>query len=287
MRRLTASSNSRSDMVSSIEPDFYSMSKISPLPEVGTGAQAGSIPPGANPQVKLLGNNAAEGKDLSVKNNPNAEEGTNKAPTPSINPGGVLDATRNALLLQKLNPNDKQKTGLEGLENHTHPSLNAVNGNGGLSADMLNEMQLRGGIGGPVAASQAGPGDPSLDGGNPNDFSQLDSVTRHQLLQAQYLNSMNMRNDSLQQQILAQQSLLTSLQGHHPSTLSQLGGGIGVGVSGMGMGMGIPSGAQMPSLMGAGAPMGSSPFPINGNQGSLLGNSNQNGMNPGSNLQFY
>lgn len=36
-RRLTASSSSRSDLVSSIEPDFYSMSKISPLPPIGSG----------------------------------------------------------------------------------------------------------------------------------------------------------------------------------------------------------------------------------------------------------
>lgn len=256
MRRLTASSNSRSDLVSSIEPDFYSMSKISPLPAIGSGVES----------------HGALGDKLRLQSNADGDEDGDKDPTATkSNDSATLKSDRG-----KLEGDDS--SGGAGLDR----SLGGA-GSGGshgnvVTPEMLNEMQHLRSSG---DAGGGGPsGDPSGDG-NSNDFSQLDSVTRHQLLQAQYLNSMNMnmRQDSLQQQILAQQSLLNSLQGQYPGAgaLSQLGGS-------MGMGMGMGMGSQMPSLMGAGAPMGASSFP---NQGGLLGSSNQNGMNPGSNLQFY
>merc|ERR1719157_454563 len=60
-----------------------------------------------------------------------------------------------------------------------------------VTSEMMSEMQnLRGAIGNMVGA-----GNPTTEV-TANDFSQLDAMTRHQLLQPQYVNSMNMNEAS-------------------------------------------------------------------------------------------
>lgn len=291
MRRLTASSSSRSDLMSSIEPDFYSMSKISPLPAIGSGIA--SEPASNNMGRKLFSEENGVSRMKSGAGSTGSGEGKDDDDNVGNNSSSPISAngvSENGLVVKNMNknPSDPKSRQLDvGAENGVNGDslLNHPGAGNTVTPEMMHELQA-----GVVNANGANAGNgEGISESTNNDFSQLDSFSRQQLLQAQYLNSMNMRQDTLQQQILAQQSLLSSLQGHQG--LSQIaGGGLGVGVPGMGMGMGmgmgLPGNAQMPSLMGAGASGGAS-FPMNGNQGSVLSGSNQNGLNAGSNLQFY
>ena len=128
-------------------------------------------------------------------------------------------------------------------------------------------------------------------------FSSLDPATRQQVLQAKYLNAMNMNvppmagnnglmtfpsdvQENLQHQIMAQQALLTNLQNQRES-LSQ--GQIGFGGIG---GMGIAANTQMSSLVG-GAGTSGVPFQLNGIQTGGFPNHGNDLFNAGSNVQFY
>lgn len=319
MRRLTASNSSRNDLVSNIEPDFYSMSKISPLPTHNirtTPPDGGSGSTNKmQPQSKLFSEGTVDeisknGETAANSTTGSRDDGTGDGaddddPSNDEKQNGNNSDGSHSRPLDSTKKKNSHNSGVDGggeasrtvsdqrITNTDHgvgagaivPRTVGASGNAMVLPDMMNEMyQLRG------AGGVGGVTDPNMES-NPNDFSQLDPVTRHQLLQAQYLSSMNMRQDTLQQQILAQQSLLSSLQSQ--GALSQWGGGLGVGgVSGVGIGMGvpgmsmgIPSNAQM-SLMSAAGP-GGTPFQMNGNQTGVLGNPNQNTINHGSNIPFY
>lgn len=245
MRRLTASGTSRADAAASVEPDFYSISKVSPLPVVQVPTS--SAPASSVPETRADKDDPNTRDDEGAKTMTTTTATTSCAKTHTDNAGRVVRATTTAAAAARSKESDSSAAAAAAAASaavaaaHHHPAY----------------------------ASPA----------------TMNDLARQQFLQAQYLNAVSaapslFRQDAhpprarledqhgLQQQILAQQALLSSLQSQQAGALSPFAA------------MPTLPPSQMYAMPTAAAPMampGTTTTPTN-----MLNNAA-----PGTNMPFY